>query len=160
MSNNNTNFVDLDLQKTSDGYYDLHFDSDGDFAKTKGFNTALKMSLLLDARAAASQVADPVKRRGFWGNFMLGFANYELGSLLWLLDQARATQVTLNNAITFTRNALNWLIEDGHLDKINVAADYSSNNTLAVRIDLIRSKNIVQSFGYQIWENTLLELDC
>jgi len=157
---NNTNFIDLDLQKTDEGYYDLYLDSDGDFAKTKGFNTALKMSLLTDARAEASQVPDPTRRRGWWGNFLLGFGNYQLGSLLWLLNQARATQNTLNDAVDFSRNALQWLIEDGHLDKINVSAEYTSLTELMEHIDLIRSNNVIQSFGYQIWENTLLEEDC
>lgn len=156
----NTNFIDIDLEKTEQGYYDLYFDTDGDFAKTKGFNTALKMSLLTDSRASASQVPDPVRRRGWWGNFLLGFANYELGSLMWLLNQARATQDTLNSAINFTRDALQWLIEDGHLDRINVTADYTNATDLVVHIDLIRSNNVVQSFGYQIWENTLFEEDC
>lgn len=158
-------YIDIDLQKLNGkNYYDLYFDSTGDFAKTRGFNTALKMSLLVDARAAPSQVPEPQRRRGFWGNFMLGFANYELGSLLWLLNQARATQDTLNNAITFTQTALQWLIEDGHLDRVNVSANYRKINfadptTLELRIDLIRSNNIVESFGYQIWEKTLYEID-
>jgi phage gp46-like protein len=157
---NNTNFIDLDLQKTSSGYYDLYFDEQGDFAKTKGFNTALKMSLLVDARATVSQVPDPIRRRGFWGNFLLGFANYELGSLLWLLNQARATQNTLNNSITFSQKATEWFVEDNHLDKVNVSADYTNRTSEALRIDLIRSNNVVESFGYIIWENTLEERDC
>lgn len=153
-------YIDLDLQKRNGkSYYDLYFDSDGDLTKTEGFNTALKMSLLTDARAAESQVPEPQRRRGWWGTFLLGFANYDLGSLLWLLNQARATINTLNNAITFTQIALQWLIDDGHLERVNVTANYSDLTRMELRIDLIRSNSKVASFGYQIWSQTLVEID-
>ena len=151
-------FVDIDLRKDDKEYYDIYFDENGDLGKTEGFNTALKMSLLCEKRASASESPVLENRRGWWGNAYLGVDNYELGSKLWLLYQSRATQNTLNNSITFSDDGLRWLVEDGYLDKIIVNAEYNSNYDLIQRIDLIRSNNVVQSLSYSIWDNTILEL--
>jgi phage gp46-like protein len=152
-------YIDIDLQKNGNQYYDIYFDSDGDLAKIKGFNTALKMSLMCERRASGSEVPLPQNRRGWWGNDFLGFDNFELGSKLWLLNQARSTQNNLNNSITYSQQAFQWLVDDNYADKVVVNAFYTSNSNLEQTIDLIRSNNVTASFGYSVWDNTFLEID-
>jgi len=150
-------YIDIDLLKNNnDKFYDINFGSDGDFIKTEGFNMALKISLMCERRASESEVALPQFRRGWWGNEFLGFDNFEIGSKLWLLNQTRATQNTLNNSITYTQNSLQWLITDNYLSRVHVTANYEDNG-LNINIDLIRSNNLVESYGYSLWDNTLKE---
>lgn len=149
-------YVDIDLLKDDKTYYDLSFDSDGDFVKTEGFNMALKISLMCERRASKSEVALPQYRRGWWGNQYLGYDNFEIGSKLWLLNQTRATQNTLNNSIVFSQIALQWLVDDNYLNEIRVTAEYI-NSELNLNINLIRSNNLVESYGYSLWDNTLRE---
>jgi len=150
-------FVDVLLQKTSAGYYDLGFDN-GDLYSTDGFTSALLMSIFCERRAKPSEVAPPEKRRGWWGNAFLGFADFEMGSKLWLLSQARADQNSLNNSITYVNNALKWLIDDKYVDKVIVGAEYDSQNRLLLAIQLLIGQDIVLNKGFRLWQNTIEEL--
>lgn len=152
-----SNYVDLDLNKDA-GYYDISF-TNGDLAKVSGFDTALQMSFMCERRASESEIKEPRRRRGWWGNEANGFDNFEYGSKLWLLEQARATQETLNNSETYVYNALEWLIEDGHLDLIRVNAEYDSNLNLIINIEFVRRNNVVFSRSYNLWENTFIDGD-
>jgi phage gp46-like protein len=149
-------YVDLDLQKNDDGYYDISFNSSGDFSKTKGFNTAIKMSLFCEKRASESEVPLPEFRRGWYGNAYLGFDNFELGSKLWLLFQARATQFALNKSVTYATDAFQWMTDNNYLDKVDVTSEFV-HDKLQINVDLLRSNNVISSFGYSIWDNTLIE---
>lgn len=150
-------FVDILLEKNTDGYYDIAFDN-GDLKSTEGFTSALLMSIFCERRATPSEVATPEKRRGWWGNSFLGFTDFEIGSKLWLLSQARADQVSLNNSITYANNALDWLIEDKYIDKVNVSAEYDEQNRLLLAIQLLIGQDIVLNKGFRLWQNTIEEL--
>jgi len=149
-------FVDILLEKDN-GFYDLAFDN-GDLKSTQGFTSALLMSIFCERRATASEVADPSKRRGWWGNAFLGFTDFQIGSKLWLLSQARADQVTLNNSITFSSNAVEWFKEDKYIDKANVTADYDEQNALLIFIQFLIGQDIVLNKGFRLWDNTIEEL--
>jgi len=97
--------VDIKLNDDK-GYWDIDFDSQGDFVLEDGFDTAILMSLMCNKRANEAEVEAPQYRRGWWGNETSDFDNFEIGSKLWLLSQARATQNTLNRAIRYTQDAL------------------------------------------------------
>lgn len=149
-------FVDILMEKDN-GFYDLAFDN-GDLKSTQGFTSSLLMSIFCERRATPSEVAPPEKRRGWWGNAFLGFTDFEIGSKLWLLSQARADQVTLNNSITFSTNALDWLIDDKYIDKINITAEYNEQNILLLAIQLLIGQDIVLNIGFKLWQNTIEEL--
>lgn len=149
-------FVDILMEKDN-GFYDLAFDN-GDLKSTQGFTSALLMSIFCERRATPSEVATPEKRRGWWGNAFLGFTDFEIGSKLWLLSQARADQVTLNNSITFSTNALDWLIDDKYIDKANITAEYDEQNVLLLAIQLLIGQDIVLNKGFKLWQNTIEEL--
>lgn len=149
-------FVDIALSKDNRTFFDIDFEN-GDIKTTDGFEMALLMSILGNKRADASEVPSPERRRGWWGNEALDFNDYEIGSKLWLLAQARETQLSLNNAKTYVRNSLEWFLEDGFLDEILVIAQYIQvglERVMEIKIDLIRSQNSVLSKGFRIWQNT------
>lgn len=151
-------FVDIAMDKTEQGYFDMVFEN-GVIETINSFETALNMSIFGERRASESEVSIPQFRRGWYGNSLLGFENFEMGSKLWLLGQARATQNTLNNAITYCDEALQWFIEDNYLDKVLVSANYDERNAMLINIQLIRSQNIVLSKCYKLWQNTIQDLD-
>lgn len=113
------NAVDIALFSQVNGTLDISIDEYGDLAKTNDIDTAIYMSLLTDKRADSSEISLPQLRRGWWGN-TLNAVPYEIGSKLWLLEQSRRIQDTLNKAQQHITDSLNWLITDNLVKKINV----------------------------------------
>lgn len=145
--------IDIKLTQDATGLFDVSF-ANGDFETVDSFDTSLQVSLFADARASASQVPRSELRRGWWGNqFDSDFPLFEVGSKLWLLNQARLTQDTLNNAVDFARNALQWLVLKNHAKDVKVSGSLASEGiTLAITID--RGNSIVETKYYDLWNNT------
>ena len=151
-------FVDLTMDKNGRSYHDLDIEN-GDLKTTDGFSSSLLMSILCERRATESEVASPKKRRGWWGNEAAGFDDFEIGSKYWLLSQARHTDNTLNNAINYGRQATEWYVTDGYIDKVEVTADYNSITNMDIDIKLFKSQDLVGQKGFKLWENTLSEIE-
>jgi len=143
--------ADILLNKEK-GYYDFDF-LDGDFALTDGLGTALLLSFLCEKRAAASEIPTPEFRRGWWGNTVLKYDNYEIGSKLWLLEQARKDNTTLNLAKTYTSDCLQWLISDTLVKEIKSESSFIVDG-ISVEADLVISPNKTLSIAFDLWENT------
>ena len=147
------NEIDIALLQDERGNFDIGIDPNtGDFLLTRGFDTAITMSLFCERRADTSEVPTAELRRGWWGN-TIGPEGFEIGSKLWLLDQARQTQATLNKAVDYAREALQWLVDDGHLVSIDVSAAFSTNG-ITLNITLNRSNSATETRSYELWENT------
>lgn len=161
--------VDLKLTKDSEGTYDIGFQSNGDFELENGFDTALLMSLFQNKRLDESEQAIPQYRGGWWGNLLNDVTGYEIGSKLWALD-GRRTQDTLNKAIDYIRDSLQWLLDDGYLQDIQVSGAFTSeeiselsfsestitfaDNGMVFLIKLIRFNNKSEKQFFDLWENT------
>ena len=144
--------IDIHFNKTK-GYFDFDFASNGDFETTAGLDTALLMSIYVDKRAEASEIPAPQMRRGWWGNLVGSYINYQIGSKLWLLMQARRNNVTLNLAKTYAFDCLQWLTEDQLATRINVTDNFL-NNALELKITIYKGQSIVFSNAYILWFNT------
>jgi len=144
--------VDLSLIKDAGNIYDLQIEN-GDFITTNSFETAIQMSLLIDRRANASEVPQPERRRGWWGNVANRVEDYDIGSKLWLLDQARSTEETLNLAINYVRISLQWLLDDNEAEEIEVTGERINSN-IRIFIVVQRSQNKVESLFFDLWDNT------
>jgi phage gp46-like protein len=142
---------DILLNKDS-GYLDIGF-TNGDLTLTSGFETALVMSLFCEKRATVAEVPRLELRRGWWGNTVSDYSNYEIGSKLWLLDQSRNDPTALNLAKTYSADGLSWLLTDKYCTKIEVESNYVINN-LEITITLYRSNNVTINSSYKIWDNT------
>ena len=128
--------------------------SNGDFLTNDSFDTSLTISLFGDKRADPSEVSAVQNRRGWWGNpFNTDDIDFELGSKLWLLHQARATSETLNKAIDYAKESLQWLVTDGHAQRVNVSGNLSRNNIQLV-ITIFRESGVTETRYYDLWENT------
>lgn len=112
-----------------------------------GLRTAVLISLMTDATArdddnlADGDAAAAGDRRGWWGDVPLaGEATRPIGSRLWLLRRAKATEGTRLRAVTMAREALAWMVQDGICQRIEIEAELQGNppDRLAFGITLRR----------------------
>ncbi|TJZ78796.1 phage GP46 family protein [Chitiniphilus eburneus] len=98
-------------------------------------DTAVLLSLFTDRRAEPGDdvEGDP---RGWWGDAIpIGDERaVPLGSRLWLLAREKQTASTLRRAEAYGREALQWLIDDGHARALDIAA--SAPRTGLLRLDV------------------------
>jgi phage gp46-like protein len=98
--------------------------------------TAVWISLFSDRRAPA-EIALPAGEtdsRGWWGDAYADQAGDAIGSLLWLLAGQKQTEATRQQAETWAREALQWLVEDGAATAVEVAASYPARLRLGLQI--------------------------
>lgn len=105
-------------------------------AQDQGLTTAILHSLFSDARAEPDELPDQAgERRGWWGDCLLP-QDDRYGSKLWLLQREKRTRETLHRAREYARQALAWLIEDGHADRVEVESEWTGEGALALLITL------------------------
>lgn len=143
---------DVLIRANSDGLYDLVVDGNL-FASAGGFETAIPVSLFTDARAPAALVAEPQNRRGWIGNLLTAATMRQLGSILWVLDQARITQETLNVARLAAQDAFQWMVDDGVALSILVDVIRQSNTAIIVIIQITDTSNVVSRYQ-TLWRAT------
>lgn len=115
--------VRLALDEVS-GLYDLVIDADvADIASIQGMETAIETSLFTDSRAPESLVPSPEYRRGWVANTLTAQAQRELGGIVWVFDQSRITQDTLNQLQLAALASFDWMISDGVARNITVSVD-------------------------------------
>lgn len=143
--------IDIALTET-DGIFDISFEN-GDLKTINNFDTAIDMSVYCERRADETEQPVNYLRRGWWGNTLSEVEGYEIGSKLWQYYQSRLTQDTNNKVINVLQEALQWLVEDGHLQNIIVTSSISEGK-IQPKITLVRSNNEVESRSYKLWNNT------
>jgi len=137
--------IDAVLYESAD--YDIAFDEQGDIETADQLNTALLMSLFCEQRAAPSEMPRPEQRRGWIGNEAT--PGVEIGSKLWLYEQARITRDTLNGIQTEALSAVDWLIEDGLATQKEASVTPDE-----LRVTLYRQNSVVASVYFRLWEGT------
>jgi phage gp46-like protein len=136
---------------------DIELNSDGnDLLADNGLTTAVYISLFTDARADEDDaVVNDGELRGWWAD--LTMVGDKIGSRLWLLDRAKTTPSTVAAAVEYAEEALQWMVDDGVVARIECAAERQKkdNNTymLALRVTLYHAdgKNTVLEFN-DLWE--------
>ena len=120
-----------------DGIFDLDL-GDGGSVIDEGLRTAVIISLFSDRRANASDVLPDGTddRRGWWGDVYPQVDGDLTGSRLWLLGRAKQIDANLRLAETYAREALQWLLDDGEVTRIDVAASYPRAGVLLLTIRL------------------------
>ncbi len=110
-----------------------------------GLETAIIISLFSDRRAAATDElpAGHTWRRGWWGAELPDVPGDETqwGSHLWLLSREKQTEETRLRAEQYAREALEWLMEDGAAEDIEVTAKWTATGFLDLRVDVTRPNN-------------------
>ncbi len=147
---------DYAFQKTPLGYYDMPVE-DGTLASTDTFNTSLLMTLTAERRANEAEIGPSYLRRGWWGNVLNSVPNFEIGSKMWLLSQARISLKTLNLAITYLQDAFSWFVTENLAEKVQVTGTIAGSK-LCLNIKLFINQTLVDADFYQLWVNTVQEI--
>lgn len=111
--------IDIKTVQTN-GIFDIPIEN-GDLAGVDGFDTAIWISLFTDARAPDTIVVTPENRRGWLGNVESPVEGRELGGLLWVAEQRRLNQDTVNEVVDYAGKSLEWFVEDGIATSIEVS---------------------------------------
>lgn len=119
-----------------------------------GLQTAIYISLFTDRRIGEDdEIPDRSNdRRGYWGDTL---EDEPLGSFLWTLDREKITTSLLNKIDTYSKDALNWLIEDGIASEINTIVERDSKNIeqINIEIQIIKPDEKSESYRYSLnWE--------
>jgi phage gp46-like protein len=142
--------IDIKLIQATNGRYDFSI-ADGDLEGVEGFDTALQVSLFTDTRAPEDKVPRPEDRRGWVGNTL---TEIELGSLLWLVEQRRLTQGTLNEIIDYARKSLQWFIDDGIVKNVEVSGAIIPQSGIQLIIIITAPDGRTNTHYVPLWEVT------
>lgn len=147
----------LDLKLDQDGgtgEFDISIAPGGDFETVNDLSTALLVALLTDARADETQVAVPELRRGWIGNAVPPIEEFELGSLLWLVDTAKATQGTMTIAASFARDALQWLLDEDIAADVQVDGEITGPREGRLTITITSPDGTIETQYIDLWRRT------
>lgn len=121
--------------------YDLAIAS-GDVARDGGLETAVIISLFSDRQASANdEIPDGSgDLRGWWGDLPLDAdATPDLiGSRLWLLTRAKATEANRRLAQLYCQEALQWLLDGGIAQAVTVTTAWRGIDRLDIRVVITR----------------------
>lgn len=135
----------------SDGNFDISIGSDGDLLTVSNIDTAIDMSILLDAKADKSEVIDPLKRRGWFGDMFIEDGDHSTGIKDWLFSQARLTDNVPAIADDYAQQSLEWL-ENNNIGTVTSINSSKSNDTLSREIKIKKKDNSVISRYYNLWD--------
>ncbi len=123
---------------------------DNDLATDEGLETALLLSLFTDRRAEEGDVLPDgeTDRRGWWGDAFPDADGDRVGSRLWLLDRGKQTQETLDRAVEYATEALQWLIEDKVSDRVEVSAVWVSAGQMGLTVTIYRPSQEETQFRF------------
>jgi phage gp46-like protein len=91
---------------------------------------AVTISLYTWRRAETDDRVDDDERFGWWGDSYPPITDDRIGSRLWLLRRVKLTPQTQREAEAYAREALQWLLDDGHVIDIAIASEKVEINRL------------------------------
>ena len=118
--------TDVIIKVREQGFNDITFTSVGDISMTESLDTAINMSIFAEVRAEPSEVPQSHRRRGWIGNEST--PGIEMGSKLWLFEQARITAGNLAELSVIVNNGLKWLVEQDIAISTAVDASYKGDS--------------------------------
>lgn len=113
---------------------------------------AAVISLLTWRRAGADDPVDDAELQGWWGDSFPNRVSDRIGSRLWLLRRRSLTEQTARDAVTYARESLQWMLEDGRVTDVAITAE-RGNDRLTLRIVLtFRDGATLELFLDDLWQ--------
>lgn len=136
------------------GGFDIMLDESGDLVADEGLKTATILSLFLDRRAEDDDdIPDGTgDRRGWWADAIAPVPGDKVGSRAWLLEREKETADVRRRAQVYDQEALNWMIEDGIAERVEVDVDPNRRSVLAREVRIIKPGGAETRFN-SLWEN-------
>lgn len=123
----------------------------GALAADHEIKTAVLISLFTDRRAEADDRMpdEAASRRGWWGDAL---NSRRIGSRLWLLSREKQVREVVNRAREYTKEALEWLVEDGVASRVDVTASVVRHGVLGLFVTIQRDRSAPFRFQFeQAW---------
>jgi phage gp46-like protein len=99
---------------------------------------AVLVSLFTWRRALPDDDLPGADRMGWWGDTWPTVRGDRIGSRLWLLSRSKLMNATPGLAVEYAREALQWLIDDGVAEAVNVEAERQGLDRLALGVVINR----------------------
>jgi phage gp46-like protein len=147
--------IDAYLQSIDGNLYDLEIANNGDIKSEDFFDSAILISLFAESRANESEVFQSHMRRGWIGNEST--PNFEIGSKIWIYEQARLTRSVLNGITAAARQSLQWLIDDNYVLSIDIESILTATG-VDINIIIYRPNSKIDYRYYTLWDNTGVEV--
>lgn len=143
---------DFFMQQLNDTSFDMVIDEENKrYESVDGFETAIDFQLFVDKRSSKQDVNRPRDRQGWMCDILTKQEGYEVGSLIYLKEQSRNTQIDKNELAGFAKNSLEYLVNINAASRIT--ADVIGDNIAGViEID----NNNIQEYS-SLWRNTQTE---
>ncbi|MDM2726177.1 phage GP46 family protein, partial [Citrobacter sp. Cy234] len=93
---------------------------------------AVVISLFTHRRADPDDNADVPM--GWWGDTWPVVANDRYGSKLWLLQRSKLTNALVNTVRNYLREALQWMLDDGVVSRIDIDIQRTGINELSNQV--------------------------
>lgn len=105
-----------------------------------GLETAVIISLFTDRRANADDAIPDGSNdlRGWWADSFNDVENDKIGSRIWLLSREKQLPAVLVRAREYALEALQWLIDDGVAQSVEVVATNPRSGILALAVSIYR----------------------
>jgi len=120
-----------------------------------GLETAVIISLFTDRRAKIDDIlpdSNNPDRRGWWGDLVSDIEDDQIGSRLWLLNREKTLKSVLIRTKEYAKEALNWLIEDKVVTKIEISAEKYGpvgQDILALLVQIYKPDGTIVPFKYE-----------
>lgn len=143
---------DVKLEQLNDTTFDIIIDEENKIYETvSGFETAINFQLYTDKRSSKEDVSRPRDRQGWLADILTKQEGYEVGSLIYLKNQSRNTQLDKNELVEFARNSLEYLVNTGAAKNITAQL---LNDTILGEIEI--DNNNIERYS-SLWRNTETE---
>lgn len=110
---------------------------------------AVVISLFTHRRADPDDNADVPM--GWWGDTWPVAVNDRYGSKLWLLQRSKLTNALVNTVRNYLREALQWMLDDGVVSRIDIDIQRTGINELGNKIVLWRRDGPVTISFNDLW---------
>lgn len=128
--------------------------ADGDLATDETLVTAVMVSLFTDGRAELDDLPPgESSRRGWWGDT----ADDRIGSLLWLDRREKQIPEVAAKVARHCRGSLEWLVDAGIVERVEVDAEFTAPGLLAVTIELVRGSATAWAQAWEAAEGAEIE---
>jgi phage gp46-like protein len=124
------------------GAADLALNATGALASDDALQTAVVLSLFLDARARPDDGAEG-HRRGWVGDAFT--PEDRVGSRLWLLKREKHTEETRRRAEDHANEALAWLVDAGLASSVSVTAVWVARGVMGLAVSIATAGDIATS---------------
>ena len=117
---------------------DGNFDISVPFRAENNLESAILISLFTDSYVESDEAKNYGKKEG--GGW---FGESNIGSKIWLIADRKINNETFSQAVAFAEQSLQWLIDDGIADLIEVETAVSQINRINLTISLYLNNSIL-----------------